>query len=141
MATWVTVICGSLRKHLTEIAFIKKLPEEMGIGVLSPRGVVAKNPDEEFILLDSDPIDGPKLLQDSVFAKIRRSTFIVIANIEGYLGNAAIMEIGHATAYGIDIYTTEPVEDPNLIPYCRPISDIFPHLPIAVSQAKAALST
>lgn len=123
-----TVICGSFRKHLGEIASIKALLEQKGIRVLSPAGAVAQNPDEEFIILDSDPIQVPKLLQDSVFAKIRRSTFVVIANIDGYLGKAALMEIGYSIANGIDVYTIEPVSDPNLMPYCRTLSDIFPDL-------------
>lgn len=123
-----TVICGSFRKHLSEIALIKKLLEDKGIKVLSPRGIIAKNPDDEFIILESDPINNPKLLQDSVFAKIRCSTFIVIANIDGYIGKAALMEMGYAIAQGIDIYTIEPVDDPNLAPYCKVISDIFPEV-------------
>lgn len=123
-----TVICGSFRKHLGEIASLKTLLEQRGIRVLSPAGAVAQNPDEEFIILDSDPIQVPKLLQDSVFAKIRRSTFVVIANIDGYLGKAALMEIGYSIANGIDVYTVEPVNDPNLMPYCRTLSDIFPDL-------------
>ena len=121
-----TVICGSFRKHLPEIVLLKKLLEEKSIGVLSPGGSSAINPSEEFILLDSDPIDNPKLLQDSVFAKIRRSTFIIIANIDGYLGKAALMEIGYAIAQGIDVYTIEPINDPNLRSYCQLISHVFP---------------
>ena len=120
------VICGSFRKHLGEIVHIKKILEDKGIKVLSPQGAIAKNPDEEFILLDSDPIDNPKLLQDSVFAKIRCSTFIVIANIDGYIGKAALLEIGYAVAHGISVYTIEPMLDPNVSPYCKVISDIFP---------------
>jgi len=123
-----TVICGSFRKHLSEIAFIKKMLEENEVKVLSPGGVIAKNPDEEFIILDSDPISHPKILQDSVFAKIRCSTFVVIANIDHYIGKAALMEMGYAIAQGIDIYTIEPVDDPNLAPYCKVISEVFPEI-------------
>ena len=120
-----TVICGSFRKHLQHIVMLKKLIEKNNIAVLSPAGHTSVNPDEEFIILDSDPVSHPKLLQDSVFAKIRRSTFIVIANINGYLGKAAIMEIGYAIAQGITIYTLEQVEDPNLSPYCKPLNELF----------------
>jgi nucleoside 2-deoxyribosyltransferase len=123
-----TVICGSFRKHLAKIAALKVFLEEHKIGVLSPGGVVAQNPDEEFIILDSDPTEHPKVLQDSVFAKIRRSTFIVIANVDGYLGKAALMEIGYAIGQGIDVYTLEPMTDPNLVPYCRHLKELFPHL-------------
>jgi len=88
------VICGSFRRHLAQIVKLKTLLEEKGIGILSPAGSVGVNHGEEFIVLDSDPIDHHKLLQDSVFAKIRRSTFIITANFDGYLGKAALMEFG-----------------------------------------------
>lgn len=123
-----TVISGSFRKHLLQIVRLKHLLEENGIRVLSPEGHLATNPDEEFVYLDSDPIKHPELLQSSVFAKIRRSTFIVVANIDGYLGNAAILEIGYAIASGVRVYCVEPVEDPNIAPYCTLLTEIFPNI-------------
>ena len=126
--TICTVISGSFRKHLKEIMLLKKELENAYVTVLSPTGECAVNPDEEFIILDSYPITHPKLLQDSVFAKIRRSTFLVVANFNGYLGKAAILEIGYAVATGISIYTVAPVEDPNLSPYCQLLSEVFPNL-------------
>ena len=123
-----TVISGSFRKHLCQIIRLKHLLEENGMRVLSPEGHLATNPDEEFIYLDSDPIEHPELLQSSVFAKIRRSTFIVAANVDGYLGNAAILEIGYAIALGIRVYCVESVRDPNIAPYCRPLTEAFPNI-------------
>ncbi len=123
-----TVISGSFRKHLPQISLLKKELEQCCVSVLSPTGDLAINPDEEFIILNSDPVSHPKLLQDSVFAKIRQSTFLTVANVGGYLGKAAVLEIGYAIAIGISIYTLESVEDPNLRPYCRPLQEIFPNL-------------
>lgn len=129
-ANLFTVISGSYRKHLNQITRIKLELESRHIAVLSPSGSIAINPDEEFVILDSDPVSHPKLLQDSVFAKIRRSSFLVVANVNGYLGAAAIMEIGYAIAIGLTIYTLEPVEDPNLSPYCELLTRAFPDLNI-----------
>lgn len=123
-----TVISGSFRKHLSHIVKLKHLLEEEGIRVLSPHGHLPINPKEEFIFLDSDPIQNPELLQSSVFAKIRRSTFLTVANVDGYLGNAAILEIGYAIASGIKIYCLKQVEDPNISPYCTLISEAFPNI-------------
>lgn len=134
-ATLYTVISGSYRKHLRQIMQLKQKLWQHHVAVLSPSGNAAVNPDEEFVILDSDPVTNPKLLQDSVFTKIRRSTFLVVANIEGYLGRAAVLEIGYAIALGISVYTLEPVDDPNLKPYCRPLAEIFPD--IDISKAKA----
>lgn len=132
-AALFTVISGSYRKHLQQIIELKQALQHQHVAVLSPSGEAAVNPDEEFIILDSDPVTNPKLLQDSVFTKIRRSTFLTVANIDGYLGRAAVLEIGYAICLGISIYTLEPVEDPNISPYCRPLSEIFPNISISPS--------
>lgn len=52
-----TVISGSYRKHLNIIVQLKQWLEEEGINVLSPSGDIAMNPDEDFVILDTDPID------------------------------------------------------------------------------------
>ena len=124
--TLCTVISGSFRKHLKHIMILKKELETCGIFVFSPSGTSAVNPNEEFVVLDSDPVSNPKILQDSVFAKMRRSTFLILANVGGYIGAAAILEMGYAIAYGIDIYALEEVIDPNLKPYCTPLKLAFP---------------
>lgn len=131
-----TVISGSYRKHLSSLMRLKQALQNEGIAVLSPVGQEAINPKEEFILLDADPIHDKRLLQDSIFAKIRSSTFLVIANIDGYIGAAAMMELGYAIACGMQILTLEPVKDPNLAPYCRSISEVFPHLDVNWCEGK-----
>jgi hypothetical protein len=72
-----TVISGSYRRHLGDMYAMKRILERRGIHVLSPVGDGAINPGEEFVLLDADPIHDHRTLQDSVFAKIRRSSFLV----------------------------------------------------------------
>jgi nucleoside 2-deoxyribosyltransferase len=118
---------------------LKQVLEDSFVTILSPSGHYAVNPSEEFIVLDSDPVSHPKMLQDSVFAKIRRSTFIVVANFDGYLGKAAILEMGYAIATGISIYTIELVEDPNLSPYCRLLSEVFPAINFSKSRQMESL--
>lgn len=139
--TLCTVISGSFRKHLKHIVFLKKELETCGVFVFSPSGNTAVNPQEEFVVLDSDPITNPKILQDSVFAKIRRSTFLVVANVGGYIGAAAILEMGYAIAYGIDIYTIEEVKDPNLQPYCSPLNTAFPDVYYSYMESIQSLTS
>ena len=103
----------------------KRVIQENDIVVTSPVGKGAVNPGEEFVILDEDPITDERILQDSVFAKIRKSAFIVVANFEKYLGRAAVLEMGYAIAHGIQILTVDDVDDPNLAPYCRRLSDVF----------------
>jgi hypothetical protein len=120
-----TVISGSYRRHLAEMYSLKRILERKGIHVLSPVGDGAINPGEEFVLLDADPIHDHRTLQDSVFAKIRRSSFLVGFNRGGYLGRAALLEFGYAISQGISILTLEPIEDPNILPYTRLLADVI----------------
>jgi len=123
-----TVIGGSYRKHLKILMQLKKNLQNEGIVVLSPVGELALNPKEEFVLLDADPVHDPRILQDSIFAKIRTASFHVVANVGGYIGSAAKLEMGYAIANGLQILTIEPVDDPNLAPYCRLITEVFPNV-------------
>ncbi len=120
-----TVISGSYRRHLQELYALKEELERIGIDVLSPIGTIAVNPQEEFVFLDADLIHDKRLLQDSVFGKIRMSGFLVLANFDGYMGNAALMEIGYALSFGLQIMTIEPVKDPNISLYTRLLYDVF----------------
>lgn len=120
-----TVISGSYRRHLQQMYALKRVLEAKGITVLSPVGLEAINPGQEFVLLDADPIHDHRTLQDSVFAKIRRSSFLVSFNRDGYVGKASLLEYGYAIAVGIPILTIEPADDPNILPYTRLLADVI----------------
>jgi hypothetical protein len=126
MNTVSTVISGSYRKHFRQMVELKQFLENERIQVLAPVSSGVVNPGEEFILLDEDPIHDPRTLQDSILAKIRVSSFLVLANVDGYIGKAATFEMGYAVSQGIQILTVEPVLDPNLAGYCRLLEDVFP---------------
>ncbi|GAA0429245.1 hypothetical protein [Leifsonia naganoensis] len=131
------VISGSYRRHFAEMLALKAALEAERVSVLAPVSETIINPTDEFVLLDLDPTTDPRTLQDSIFAMIRHSTFIVVANIDGYLGAAATMEIGYAIAQGVQVLTQEPVSDPNLAGYTRPIHEVFPLLPTRYSATLA----
>lgn len=126
MAQLKTVISGSYRKHLTELLALRTELERRGVEVLAPVCGEAVNPGEEFVILKNDPISDPRTLQDSIFAKMRQASFHVMLNKDGYIGRAATLELGYAVAIGLQILTVEPVEDPNIAPYTRLYSDVFP---------------
>lgn len=102
---------------------------------------MAENPGEEFILLDSDPIEHPEILQSSIFAKLRQSTFMVLGNFDGYLGRAAVLEVGYALGVGVTIFSVAPVDDPNIAPYCRSLSEVFPDVIDYIAGLPSALET
>lgn len=126
-----TVISGSFRKHLQQIYELKKALEKENIQVLSPLGQNSINPKEEFVILDSDPVESPEILQATVFARIRNSTFLTLANFDGYMGRAATLEVGYAIAIGIKIYSIEKVIDPNINPFCSNIFNVLPQLELS----------
>lgn len=132
-----TVISGSYRKHFSRMLQLKEHLENLGIDVLAPSSAGVMNPSEEFILLDVDPVADPRTLQDSIFAKIRSSSFLVVANVGGYIGKAAVFEMGFAASLGLQIFVTDPVEDPNLAGYCRMLADVFPGLSTAEAPSLA----
>ena len=134
MSTVNTVISGSYRKHFSQMVDLKCFLEHERITVLAPVSNGIVNPGEEFIILNEDPIHDPRTLQDSILAKIRTSSFLVLANVDGYIGKAATFEMGYAVSQGIQILTLEPVLDPNLAGYCRPLESVFPNWRIKTSQ-------
>jgi nucleoside 2-deoxyribosyltransferase len=131
-----TVISGSYRKHFSEMLLLKQCLERESIKVMAPVSEEVTNPGEEFALLDADPIHDPRSLQDSIFSMIRRSTFLVVANVDGYLGKAALLEIGYAVAQGIQILTIEDVDDPNISGYTRRLSEVFPRAMSAYGELR-----
>ena len=118
------VISGSFRKHFDEILQVKKKLEELGVQVLSPSCGSIQNKGHPFIILNSDPIHHYKLIQDSFFARLRCSTFMVVVNKNKYIGPACALEIGYAISMGIQIFALEKITDPNIAPYCSPLNEI-----------------
>lgn len=133
-ASSYTVIIGSFRKHFREIIELKKELEKLQIKILSPKDCSIINPDDEFVIFQSDVTSDQKILQDVVFSKIRYSTFVILANFNDYIGRAATLEMGYAIAHGISILTLNPVKDVHLKPYCRLLIEVFPNLSHLVSK-------
>jgi adenylate kinase family enzyme len=134
-----TVISGSYRKHLRDMLRLRDRLRACGVRVLAPRGAHALNPGETFVLLDSDPVHDHRALQDSIFAKIRASSFLTVANYGGYLGAAALMEIGFAVAHGLEILSVEPITHPRLSRYSRLLSDVVPDMASDATTAAVSL--
>ena len=125
MSQLKTVISGSYRKHLAELIKLKQFMQSKGVEVLAPVCGEAINPADEFVILSDDPIEDPRLLQDSIFSKMRQASFHTLLNKDGYLGRAATLELGYAIAIGLQILAVEPVTDPNIAPYTRLLEEVF----------------
>jgi nucleoside 2-deoxyribosyltransferase len=105
---------------------VRSLLEEQGVHVLAPTGFRVVNPGAAFSVLEGDPKVEVRMVQDAFFAQIRNTTFLTVANVDGYLGKAVTFEMGYAVAYGLRILTLEAVNDPNLSGYVERLEAVFP---------------
>jgi len=126
MSKLKVVISGSYGKHLEGMLELKDFLTSKEIEVLAPVSGIDPDEPDDFIIMKDDPVTDPRTLQDSVFAKMRTSSFHIMYNEGGYMGKAALFELGYAAAIGLQIFTTEEVADPNLKVYTRQLSDLYP---------------
>ena len=103
-----SLIIGSFRKHYDQMLDIIDHFNKAEIEVLSPNKAKIINPEDEFVILDSDPEHlSDKEIQDVVLSKIHKVDFVYLYNPEGYIGLSASFEIGYCHAHGIKIYAYE----------------------------------
>lgn len=105
------VVSGSFRKHFEGISKVIKEFEKLDIEVLSPKPSKITNPDHEFVILETDDIDDPKVLEQRHLDAIEKADALYIYNSDGYIGVSATLELGWAIALGKPIYTKEQSED------------------------------
>jgi hypothetical protein len=112
------VISGSFRKHLSGIQEKIKEFEDLGIKVLSPDISRAINPEEEFVILESDTTTDPKRLEERHLDAIEEASALYLFNPSGYLGNSAQLEMGYALGLRKPIYSFEEMTDVSLRLFC-----------------------
>lgn len=106
------VISGSFRKFYKEITRLIEEFDNLGVEVLSPKKSKIINPDDEFVLLETDSRGASiKQIEEDHLKAIRNSNFLYVCNPNGYVGNSATMEIGFAIANKIPIYSLEAIND------------------------------
>jgi len=114
------IISGSFRKFYNEIVKLIDEFNSLGIEVLSPKKSKIINPEEEFVVLESDSKDkNIKQLEEEHLEAIKNSNFLYICNPKKYLGNSAIMEIGFAIANKKPIFTLESIDDITLSQFVK----------------------
>ena len=105
------VLSGSFRKHLEYILSIKKMLNEKGFEVLSPRFNEPKNPGEEFVVFEGEEGESPLDSERHRLESIVNADALIVCSKEGYVGASALIEIGFAQANNIPvIFTEKPTE-------------------------------
>lgn len=105
------VVSGSFRKFYQGIIQVIEDFERCGIEVLSPKISEVMNPENEFVILKSDPTNDIETLERSHLEKIREADFLYIYNPGGYIGKSVAMELGWALALNKPVYALEEPDD------------------------------
>lgn len=105
MSTPAVTLAGSYSKHLDRILAVRAEFVALGADVLRPASdeVVSR---DGFVLLAGDPEDAAGVREEQ-FAAINASSLLYLVNPGGYVGAAATMEAGYATALGIPVVSAE----------------------------------
>ena len=113
------VISGSFRRHLTGIHEKIKEFDKLGFKVLSPKISKPINPEEEFVILESDVTADEERLEKEHLQAIKEASVLYVFNFDGYLGNSVRLEIGYAIGVQKPIYTYEEVTEIPLKFFCK----------------------
>ncbi len=105
------VISGSFRKHFEGIKKTIQEFEACGIEVLSPKPSAVINPEEEFVILETDESSDPKNLEEQHLEAIKKADTLYIYNPGGYIGASATLELGFAYAFRKTIFSKESCRD------------------------------
>lgn len=106
------VISGSFRKHLSEIGIAISNFKKIGLNVLAPNTHITTDKHKDFILLQSDDMrKSADVLESDFLKQIKRSDFLYVANVDGYIGLSACTEIGFALINGISVVVAEKIKE------------------------------
>lgn len=108
------VIAGSFRKHFNGIREKVREFEDLSITVLSPEDSDLEDPDEEFVILETDESDDPKTIEQQVLDYITEADALYIYNPDGYMGDTTTLEYGWALAKGTPVFVKEEPDDVTL---------------------------
>lgn len=109
-------VSGSFHRQAAAIAEAIGQFTEAGIEVLSPKNVKFVAEIGDFLFVASDLTRDIRITQDGHFSAIRRSDFLFVTCVNGYVGSSTAMEIGFAYAIGkpivslVDPYPMNPFE-------------------------------
>lgn len=108
------ILHGSFRKHFNEIKRAYRIFSDAGIEVLAPESSEIAGEKDGFVLLQSDILDDPRMIELLYLQKIKRLSengFSYFINPEGYIGKSASYELGIAQISNIRCFFGEKPKD------------------------------
>lgn len=128
-----TVLCGSYRRDPAGLRSVfARLRDRYD--VLSPSGLDFVNPDQEFVRLAHESEDSVQAIEQRHLQAITSADFVWLHAPGGYIGSSAALEIGHAQALGIPVFSETVPSDVTLATMVRVVPG-----PEAVGQALTVL--
>jgi NTP pyrophosphatase (non-canonical NTP hydrolase) len=127
------VLCGSFRRDPIALAEVHRLLAAR-FTLLSPASVSFVDPDAEFLRLDHEIDEGVAVIEDRHLAAIRDADFVWLLAPAGYVGRSAAMEIGHARALGVPVFTDTPIQDVLLAEYVTVVDSPL-QVPLALTAS------
>lgn len=112
------VISGSFSRNYEGIKETISEFEQLGIEVLSPKNSAIINPDDNFVILESDNTQDPKELEQRHLNAITMADALYLYDPKAYIGDSSKVELGWALALGKPIFCKEPLEDSTLKFFC-----------------------
>lgn len=128
------VLSGSFRKHLAEIHRCIRAFDELGVRVVAPRLATAKNPGEEFVILDGDETDDPCTLEQAHLDAISEADALFLVSVDGYVGASASLEVGWALSRGKRVFALEAPKDVTLRAFVEAVGEP-PEIALALRAA------
>lgn len=112
-------IIGSFRKHYDKICEVKQVFIDSGFNVLAPNDGNILDKSVEYVLLDTDVSISPIVNESSYVNKLLESDLVYVCDVDGYVGNTAMLEIGIMICNGQEVYFLEKPVDSLLAAMCN----------------------
>lgn len=94
------------------------------------------DPGTSFARLDADDAQkNPEQLEREFLADLAQSDLHVIANVDGYIGQSALIEMGFSVGQGRPIFTLTPVTEEPWCHFVKPLSDLDEYLSTCAKDA------
>jgi len=110
-------VCGSFKRHLSEVANAVDELNRRSVTVLSPASPEVVDRVGEFPFVASDRSRSIKMVEDRHLEAITASDFVWLVCPDGVVGLSAAFEIGTAVAFGVPVISTAMPRDTTLREY------------------------
>lgn len=119
-----TVVSGSFKRHLGQMAYEIAELKKLGISVLSPSSLNVIDRQGDFLFVEGDAVRSIKAVQDAHNKAISSADFLWVVAPDGYIGVSAALEMGIAIKCGIPIYSLSHITDTTLREYIQTIPNM-----------------